>query len=137
MECCCYLRNVHDKVVDGKTAFERMYGWKFDGPSIGWEGLLVRIGHFGTLPSAAKDKSRVNISSERQQQFGKTTLKGIFMDFVLRVWRGWSGDLMTEHFEDLQESEASEIFVKRFKNHEVSAKKRMRISLCKRNSETS
>ena len=26
MECCCYLRNVHDKMADGKTAFEQRDG---------------------------------------------------------------------------------------------------------------
>ena len=34
MECYCYLRNVHDKIADGKTAFEKRYGQQFDGPSI-------------------------------------------------------------------------------------------------------
>ena len=26
MKCYCYLRNVHDKMADGKTAFEKRYG---------------------------------------------------------------------------------------------------------------
>ena len=34
MERCCYMRNVHDKMIDGKTAFEKRYGQTFDGPSI-------------------------------------------------------------------------------------------------------
>ena len=33
MERCCYLRNVHDKMADDKTAFEKRYGQKFDGPT--------------------------------------------------------------------------------------------------------
>ena len=34
MECYRHLRNVHEKMADGKTAFEKRYGQKFDGPSI-------------------------------------------------------------------------------------------------------
>ena len=61
MECCCYLRNVHDKMTDGKTAFEKRYGHTFDGPSIPfWNIGWVH----------PKDKSRVH-------QFGKKTMKRI------------------------------------------------------------
>ena len=62
MECDCHLRNVHDKVADGKTAFEKRYGSAFDGPSILF-GASVEY-----IPSTAKDTSRVH-------QFGETTLK--------------------------------------------------------------
>ena len=34
MECYCYLRNVHDKTADGKTASENMFGVQFDGALI-------------------------------------------------------------------------------------------------------
>ena len=33
-ECRCYLRNVHDKMADGKTVFEKRCGKTLDGPSI-------------------------------------------------------------------------------------------------------
>ena len=62
MECYCYLRTVHDKMADGKTAFEKRYGQKFDGPSI-ILGTLVEY-----IPVTAKDKSRVH-------QFGKARSK--------------------------------------------------------------
>ena len=51
---------------------------------------------------------------------------------VLRADGSWPGDLMTADSEDVQESEAGEIYVKRFKNHEVF----VRISVCQRNSKT-
>ena len=31
MDCSCYWRNVHDKMADGKTAYPKMCGVKFDG----------------------------------------------------------------------------------------------------------
>ena len=72
MECFCYLRNVHDKMSDDKTAFEKRYGQKFDGPPIPF-GTLVEY-----IPITAKAKSSVH-------QFGKKTLKGIFLGCVLRA----------------------------------------------------
>ena len=47
------------------------------------------------------------------------TLKGIFLGYMLRAGGGWSVDLMIPDYEDLLESEASEIYVKRFKSQEV------------------
>ena len=34
MECNCYLRNVHDKMAHGKTAFQNRHGQQSDGPSL-------------------------------------------------------------------------------------------------------
>ena len=34
MECYSFLRNVHDKMTDGKAAHERRIGVAFDGPMI-------------------------------------------------------------------------------------------------------
>ena len=33
MECCCYLRTVHDRMADGKTAYEKRFAVTCDGPS--------------------------------------------------------------------------------------------------------
>ena len=66
----------------------------------------------------------------------EVALKGIILGFVLRAGGGWSGDLMIADCEDLQESKASEIYVKRSESQEVVVKKRMRISVCKGNYET-
>ena len=109
IHCCCYLRNLHDKMAVGKTAFEKRFGRTFVGSSVPL-GTLVEY-----IPITAKDKSSVH-------QFGKQTLKGIFFGYVLRVGRGWSGDVMISDYEDLQESEASDLDVKRFKNQEVFVK---------------
>ena len=46
----------------------------------------------------------------------------MFLGYVPRAGGGWSGDLMTADYEDLQESEASEIYVKRFRSQEVFTK---------------
>ena len=44
---------------------------------------------------------------------------------------------MIADFENVQESEASEIYAQRFHSQEVPVKNRIRISVCKRNSENS
>ena len=75
------------------------------------------------------DKARV-------KQSGKKTLKGICFGYVLRVGGGWSGDLIMADYEDLEESEVSEIYVKGFPPKNIR-NKRIRIYVCKRNIETS
>ena len=60
MECYCYLRNVHDKMVDGKTAFEKRFGRKVDGPSILF-GTLVEHYH----ERQVKDQSVWTKNAER------------------------------------------------------------------------
>ena len=50
----CYLRNVRDKMADGKIAFEKSFGDNFDGPSI-FFGTLVEY-----IRVSAKDKSRIH-----------------------------------------------------------------------------
>ena len=67
------------------------------------------------VPISAKDKSRIH-------QIGSKRAKGVFLGFVLRAGGTWSGDLLVAHCEDLQGSEAAEIYVKRFECHEVFAK---------------
>ena len=46
MECYCYLRNVHDNMANGKTAFEKRDVHKFDGPSI----LFGTLVEYSRLP---------------------------------------------------------------------------------------
>ena len=72
MDCRCHLRNVHEKMTDGKTALKKRCGQNFDGPSIPF-GTSVEY-----IPITAKDKSRVH-------QFGKQTPKGTFLGCVLRA----------------------------------------------------
>ena len=48
--------------------------------------------------------------------------KRIFLGYVLLASGGWSSGLMIKVYEDLQGSEAAEIYVKRFKNQEIFVK---------------
>ena len=43
MECCCYLRNVHDTKACGKTAFEKRFLEKFDVPSFPLRTLFEHV----------------------------------------------------------------------------------------------
>ena len=63
MGCSCYLRTVQDKMANDKTAFEEIYGQKFDRSSILF-GMLIEV-----IPLYAKDRSRVH-------HFGKKSLNG-------------------------------------------------------------
>ena len=67
------------------------------------------------MPFGAK-ASLKSVSSKdeaRLHQFGKKMLPRIFMGYVLRVEKGWSGDLLTADCQDLEILSASEIHVKR------------------------
>ena len=86
MECCCYLRNVHDRMTDCKTALRN-------------------------------DVVRNLMDHQSLRNIG--------------------GLLMMGDCEELQESEAVEIYVKRFKTKKLCVKEHFRISVCKRNSKTS
>ena len=69
-------------------------------------------------------------TSQGSTTLDKQALQGIFLGSVLRAGRGWSGDLMTANCEDLQESEAAEIYVKRFKNQEVFVRRAYEFPPC-------
>ena len=58
MECCCFLRKLHDKMADGMTACGKIFGVYDDGPAWGLPrcavallavglpvGCLTRCGH--------------------------------------------------------------------------------------------
>ena len=74
MDRYCYMCNVHDKMADGKTAYEKTFGVTFDGPLIPF-GANVSYRHI-----SSKDVSRLH-------QFGKQKLPGIFMGYVFRAGR--------------------------------------------------
>ena len=94
---------------DGWLPNPERSGPKGGGPNLGEVENFARTFSFGTLVEyiqiTVKDKSRAH-------QFGKKTLKGILLVYVLRAGGGWSRDLMMADNEDVQESEASEINVK-------------------------
>ena len=74
MECQCYLRNVHDKTADGKKAFEKRCGQKFDAPSL----PIGTLGEY--IPIAVNDKSLIH-------QFGPTNVERNILG--LRATCGW------------------------------------------------
>ena len=78
MECCCYLRNIQDRLSDGKTPHGRRFGEPFQGPIIPF-GLLVEY-----HPISTKCQSRIH-------QFRKKVLLGIFLGCVLYAEKIWKG----------------------------------------------
>ena len=68
LECCCHLRNVHDKMADGKTAYENIVG--------------VTL-----IPFAAKSSHKPFSSNDeaRLHQFVKTIPPRIFMECVVHI----------------------------------------------------
>ena len=72
MECYCYLRNIQDKLSDGKTSYERRFGMPFNGPVIPF-GAVVDYHSF-----SAKDQSGLH-------QFGSKVLPGIFLGYALHA----------------------------------------------------
>ena len=106
MECYCYLRNMQDKLSDGKTPYERRFGEPFKGP-------IVTIGSLVEYhPISTKDQSSIH-------QFGKKVLPGIFLGYVLFSERIWKGDTLIVDLEELEEMDASEIHAKRLNLKEV------------------
>ena len=89
MECCCFLRNVHDLLADGKTPYERRFGEPFTGPIIPFGSMIEYNRVF------AKDQSRLH-------QFGNNVLSGIFPGYALYAGRIWKGDVMVADSEELE-----------------------------------
>ena len=71
---------------------------------------------FGSLveyhPVTAKDQSRIH-------QFGKKVLPGLFFGYALYAERFWKGDVLVADFEELETTDASEIYSKRLNAKEV------------------
>ena len=86
MECYCYLRNIQDKLSDGKTPHERRFGMPSNGPVIPF-GAMVDY-----HPIYAKDQSRLH-------QFGSKVLLGIFLGYALYAEGIWKGDIMVADIE--------------------------------------
>ena len=68
----CLLRNVHEKMADGKTAYEKRCGVKFDGPLIPFGAQI------SYKPTSSKDEAKLH-------PFGKRMHPGIFTGNVLRA----------------------------------------------------
>ena len=106
MECCCYLRNIQNKLSDGKTPYERRFGEPFIRPIVPFCSLVEYH------PISTKDKSRIH-------QVGKKILPGIFLSYVLYAAGIWKGDILVVELEELEEMDTSEIHAKRPDAEEV------------------
>ena len=106
IECYTYLRNIQDRLSDGKTSYERRFGQPFKGPIIPF-GSLVEY-----YPISVKDKSRIH-------QFGKKVLPGLFLGYALYTEIIWKGDILVADIEELETMNASEIYSKRLNAKEV------------------
>ena len=113
LECHCYLRNVEDLLADGKTPYERRFGEFFKGPIIPF-GAMVEY-----FPISARDRPRI-------QQFGEKVLPGIFLGYALISGGIWEGNILIADIEDMENSDASEIYPRRLKAKEVLITQRKR-----------
>ena len=106
MQCYCYLRNIQDKLSDGKTPYERWFGMPFNGPVIPF-GAMVEC-----HPISAKDQSRMH-------QFGSKVMPGIFLGYALYAGGIWKGDIVVADIEEMEEMDASELHARRLQAKEV------------------
>ena len=106
MERYTCLRNIQDLLSDGKTPYERRFGEPFKGPIIPF-GSLVEY-----CPISANDQSRIH-------QFGKKVLPGLFLGYALYAGRIWKREVLVADLEELDTTDASEIYSKRLNAKEV------------------
>ena len=100
MECYTYLRNVTDLLSDGKTPYERRFGQPF-------KGLIIRFGSLVEYQTiTTKEQSRIH-------QFGKKVLPGLFLGYALYAGGIWKGGVLVAALEELETTDASEIFSER------------------------
>ena len=100
MECYCYVRNIQDRLSDGKTPYERRFAEPIKGPITPF-GYLVE--YHSTSP---RDQSRIHL-------FGKKVLPGIFLGCVLYAGGILKGDIQVADLEELEKMDASEIHAER------------------------
>ena len=107
LKCYCYLRNIQDKLSDGKTPYERRFGMSSNGPVIPF-GAMVEY-----HPISSKDQSRLH------QFGGSKVLPSIFLGYALYAGEIWKGDIMVADIEELEETDASELHARRLNAKEV------------------
>ena len=113
MEGYTYQRNVTDLLSDGITPYERRFGQPFKGPIVPFSSLVEYY------PISAKDQSKIH-------QFGKKVLPGLFLGYALYAVRIWKGDVLVADLEELETTDASEIYSKRLNAKEVIFPQRKR-----------
>ena len=75
MQCYCYLRNIQDLLLDGKTPYERRFGEPCKEPIVPFGAMVDH------LHTSAKDMSRLH-------QFGPKVVSGKFLGYALHA--GWT-----------------------------------------------
>ena len=100
MECYTYLRNVTDLLSDGKTPYERRFGWPFGGPvvSIWFIGWVLPYNCEGSVsnPSIWKESFTWIVPSDTlsaRVEFGRVT----YWSQTLRIWRRWTHRKSTQN----------------------------------------
>ena len=81
VQCFCFLRCIHDKLVGGQTAWQKRFGSSFKGPFIPF-GAEVQY-----YPITEEDKRKCH-------KFGSEMLPGIFFGYSQHAGGGWNGDLL-------------------------------------------
>ena len=104
MECYCYLRTVHDRTADGKTAYEKRFAVTCDGPSTPF-GAKISF-----RPIASRDAAKM-------RQFCRKMLPDISMGDASRAGWGWSGRSAPSTSRTCQ---PQDIHVKRFKLQDIA-----------------
>ena len=92
MECYCYLRNIQDLLVDGKTPFERRFGEPFQGPVILFGAMVeyhpILLKTCRDCISSARKSCQVCFLAKHctREESGKET----FWSLTLRNWKRWT-----------------------------------------------
>ena len=66
----------------------------------------------------------------RLHQFGTKMLPGIFVGYALNSGGGWTGDVITADWHEIENNIASEVHVKRFKSKVVRIKRLQEAFVC-------
>ena len=105
MECYCYLRNMQDKLSDGKHLLKG----GSDCPSTDQQ---FRVERWSNITLFLRDQSRLH-------QFGAKVLPNIFLGYALYAVGIWKGDIQIADIEELEEMDASEIHARRLNENEM------------------
>ena len=107
MACFCFLFNIMDYQVDGRTPYEARHGKSF-------QGKIIPLGaEVQYKPNSKSDK-------ERLTTFGGITLPGIFAGYAMDHGGYWNGDMWVIPWHHLEEANnISEVKLRRIPQNEV------------------
>ena len=108
MEYYCYLRNVTDLLSDEKTPCERRFGMPSNEPVVPF-GAMVE---YHPISAGRTDRDHTNLFHKSCPVYS--------LDVHLTQRRIWKGDILVADIEELEQMDASEIYVRRLNAKEVS-----------------